>query len=157
MTDLTSSQRLGRRMNHILVDRSLFAWLHRIVGALAGCACVFSAIVTESVVARYWRTGTWRRGFSAECAILFAIAAFPFVVSYLFNVDRVSGSIRRTALFALALALSSIAVDAYTLVAFRGGVSLPLLAILYIGQSAAYVLIGRLVLGDGLQEFRANA
>jgi hypothetical protein len=157
MTDLTPSQRLGRRVNYILVDRSVFAWLHRIVGALAGCACVFSAIVTESVIARYWRTGTWRLGFSAECAVLFAIAAFPFVVSYLFNVDRVSGSIRRTVLFALILSLSSFAIDACTLAVFRNGVSPPLLVILYIGQSVAYVFIGRLALGDRLQEFRANA
>jgi hypothetical protein len=48
-------------------------------------------------------------------------------------------------------------VDAYTLVVFRDGVSLPLLATLYIGQSIAYVLIGRLVLGDGFQENRANS
>jgi hypothetical protein len=156
MTDLTSSQRLGRRMNHLLVDRSLFAWLHRIVGASAGCACVFSAIVTDSIVARYWRTGTWRRGFSVECAVLFAFAAFPFVISYVFNVDRLSGSIRRTVSFALALALSSIAVDAYTLVVFRGGVSLPPLGILYIGQSLAYVLIGRFMLGDGHHELPAK-
>jgi hypothetical protein len=156
MIDSALSRRLGRRMNHVLVDRSLFAWIHRIFGTMAGCVCVFSAIITETIVAHYWQTGTWRRGFSSLSAFFFAVAAMPFVVSYYFNIDKVGASISRTALFALTLALSSVGVDAYTFGIFRDGASPTMLAMLYIGQAMAYVLIGQFVLGHGLRSGSAD-
>jgi hypothetical protein len=149
MIDSALPDGLGRKMNHILVDRTLFAWLHRIFGTVAGCACVFSAIITETIVAHYWQTGTWRRGFSSLSAFFFFVAAMPFVVSYYFNVEKVGISILRTVLFGLILALSSVGVDAYSFGIFRDGASPIMLASLYVGQAVAYVLIGPLILDDG--------
>jgi hypothetical protein len=138
-------------MHHILVDRSLFAWLHRIFGTVAGCACVFSAISTGTIVAHYWHTGTWRRGFSFVSAFFFAVSAMPFVASYYVNVENVGDSIPRTVLFGLILAVSSVGVDACAFAIFRDGASPIMLAILYIGQAVAYVLIGTFMLGDSLR------
>jgi hypothetical protein len=148
MIDSALPRRLGRQMNHIFVDRSLFAWSHRIFGTAAGCACVFSAIITKTIVAHYWHTGTWSRYFSSESAFFFAVSAMPFVVSYHFNIDKVGASVPRTALFVSTLALSSIGVDAYSFDIFRNGASPVMLAILYVGQAVAYVGIGLLILGD---------
>ena len=76
------------------------------------------------------------------------VAAMPFAVSYYFNVDKVSASIPRTALFLSTLAVSSVGVDACSLGIFRNGASPIVLASLYIGQAVAYVLIGPFILGD---------
>jgi hypothetical protein len=148
MTDSAIPRRLGRKMNRILVDRGLFAWFHRIFGTVAGCACVLSAVITKTIVAHYWRSGTWSRGFSSESAFFFAVAAMPFAVSYYFNIDKVSSSIPRTVLFLSTMAVSSVGVDACSFGIFRNGASPTVLASLYIGQAAAYVLIGPFILGD---------
>jgi hypothetical protein len=148
MTDSAIPQRLGRKMNRVLIDRGLFAWFHRIFGTVAGCACVFSAVTTKTIVAHYWRSGTWSRGFSSESAFFFAVAAMPFAVSYYFNIDKVTSSITRTALFLSIVAVSSVGVDACSFGIFRNGASPTLLASLYIGQAVAYVLIGPFILGD---------
>jgi hypothetical protein len=150
MNDQALAQRFGRRMNHILVDRSLFAWVHRIFGTVAGCTCVFSAIVTHRITPHVWPSGSWQRGFSAVAAFFFIVAALPFVVSYSSNIDRVGASLLRTTLLGLSLALGSIAVDVCTFVAFRSDAYWPAILLLYFGQAAAYVLLGNLMLGDNL-------
>jgi hypothetical protein len=153
MSDLALPQRLGRRMTHILVDRSIFAWVHRIAGTVAGCTCVFSAIITQTIIPHVWPSGTWQRGFSALTAFFFAVAAAPFAVSYSFNIDRVGESLSRTAIFGVIMALSSIGVDACTFGIFHGDHALIMLAVLYFVQAGAYVLLGHILLQS---EVRVN-
>jgi hypothetical protein len=148
MSEITPPQRLGRRMNHLLVDRSLFAWTHRLLGVIAGCTCVITAISTHRLL--FFRRGVtmWfsRAGGSAS-ALVFFMAALPFVVSYLNNIELVDEKFTRTALFAFGLVAISFSVDALTIIVLRGEYSTLALVALYFGQAIAYIGLGRITLG----------
>jgi hypothetical protein len=146
MNDLAPPQRLGRRMDHLLVDRGLFAWTHRVLGILSGCICVLSAIATNRLPIHRSVTGWYPRG-GGVSALVFLIAALPFVVSYSSNIDLVSEKIARTALFAVCLVGSSLFVDACTILILKGDYSALVLGAVYCGQAVAYVGLGHLTLG----------
>jgi hypothetical protein len=95
------------------------------------------------------RLGIWIVAFSTAAAFFFFVAALPFLVSYFFNIDRVSASRSRTALLGFSLAVGSIVVDFGTFAAFRSDYWPAILAFLYFGEVAAFILLGRLIFGNG--------
>jgi hypothetical protein len=108
MSDLAVAQRLGRRMNHLLVDQSLFAWTHRILGFIAGSTCVITAIATT----KFLHGSGFTRGFGGSIvAVIFFSAASPFVVSYSSNFDLVDDKLSQTIGFAVCLVGISVLVD----------------------------------------------
>lgn len=64
MNDDTSSRRLGRRMDKLLVERRLLFWTHIVLGFLSGSAFVGAA--TISLARAFPETA---RGFTAEAAV----------------------------------------------------------------------------------------
>jgi hypothetical protein len=148
MSEITPPGRLGRRMNHLLIDRSLFAWTHRLLGVIAGCTCVITAISTQRLF--FFRRGVtmwFSRASGIGSALVFFMAALPFVVSYLKNIELVDDKFTRTALFAFGLVGISLSVDALTVIVLRGEYSALSLMTLYFGQAVAYVGLGRVTLG----------
>jgi hypothetical protein len=85
MSDLTHARRLGRRMNHLLVDQSIFAWTHRILGMVAGSICAFSWIATHPYVTPHGMVLWIARYFRLIVPAVFFAAALPFVISYAAN------------------------------------------------------------------------
>ena len=144
MSDLAVAQRLGRRMNHLLVDQSLFAWTHRILGLIAGSTCVLAMIATTKVLHRSGFT----RGFGGSIvAVIFFFAALPFVVSYSTNFDLVDDRMPRTIWFAVCLVGVAVLVDFGTVVLCIGSYSRWWLFAIYFSQAFVYVQLGELMLG----------
>ena len=144
MSDLAIAQRLGRRMNHLLVDQSLFAWTHRILGLVAGSTCVLAMIAT----AEFLHGNGFSRGFGGSIvALIFFIAASPFVVSYAVNFDLVDDSVSQTIWFAICLVGLSVLVDCGTVAICVGHSSPWWLPAMYFGQAFVYVQLGELMLG----------
>jgi hypothetical protein len=147
MIDVTAAQRLGRRMDHLLVDRSLFAWTHRILGLISGCTCVISAIATNRLLFHRGMALWFSRGAGSASAIVFFVAALPFVVSYSTNIDLVDEKFTRTALFAFGLVGISILVDGWTILIMQSEYSALVLGGVYFGEAIAYVVLGHVTLG----------
>jgi hypothetical protein len=144
MSDLAVAQRLGRRMNHLLVDQSLFAWTHRILGFIAGSTCVLATIATT----QFFHGSGFTRGFGGGIvAGIFFAAASPFVVSYSTNFDRVDDSLSQTVWFAVCLVGLSVLVDIGTVELCLSEYSGWWLLAIYFCQASAYVLLGELMLG----------
>jgi|SRR5258706_3332308 len=144
MSDLAVARRLGRRMNHLLVDQSLFAWTHRILGLIAGSTCVITAIATT----KFLHGSGFTKGFGGSLvAVIFFSAASPFAVSYSTNFDLVDDKLSQTIGFAVCLVGISVLVDLGTVVLFLSVYSRWWLLAIYLGQAAAYVQLGELMLG----------
>ena len=145
MTDLAIAQRLGRRMDHLLVDQSLFAWTHRILGFIAGSNCVLSIIATSKFLPR-----GFSRGYGGGLvAIIFFAAAYPFVASYSSNFDLVGEKLSETVWFAVCLAGISVIVDIGTVILCVDHYSRWWLLAAYLGQASVYVWLGDLMLDRG--------
>jgi hypothetical protein len=144
MSDLAVARRLGRRMNHLLVDQGLFAWTHRILGFVAGSTCVIVAIATT----KFLHGSGFTRGFGGGLvAVIFFSAASPFAVSYSTNFDLVDDKLSQTIGFAVCLVGISVLVDLGTVVLFLSVYSRWWLLAIYLGQAVAYVQLGELMLG----------
>ena len=92
------------------------------------------------------------RGAGSASALVFFLAALPFVVSYSSNIELVDEKLTRTALFAIGLVGTSIFADAGVVLILRGDYSVLVLAALYCGQAIAYVGWGHLTLGRGSRQ-----
>jgi hypothetical protein len=147
MNDVTLARRLGRRMDQLLVDRSLFAWTHRVLGVISGCICVVVAIATHRLLFNRSLALWLMRGAGSAAALVFFLAALPFVVSYSSNIELVDEKFTRTALFAFGLVGTSILADAAAVLILRSDYSVLALGTLYCGQAIAYVGWGHLTLG----------
>ena len=144
MSDLAVAQRLGRRMNHLLVDQSLFAWTHRILGFVAGSTCVLAMIATT----KFLQGRGFTRGYGGSLvAIIFFFAASPFVVSYSTNFDLVDDRISQTAWIAVCLVGVSVLVNIGTVMLCFSDNSRWWLFAIYFGQAFVYVQLGELTLG----------
>src|SRR5882672_8111996 len=119
MNDVTPARRLGRRMDHLLVDRSLFAWTHRVLGVMSGCTCVVAAIVTHRLLFHRSLALWFTRGAGSAAALVFFLAALPLVVSYSSSIELVNEKFTRTDLFALGLVGTSILSDAAVVLILR--------------------------------------
>ena len=143
MSDLAVAQRLGRRMNHLLVDQSLFAWTHRILGVIAGSTCVLAMMATT----KFLQGRGFTRGYGGSIvAIIFLFAASPFVVSYSTNFDLIDDRISRTIWFAICLVGVSVLVDIGAVMLCISDTSRWWLLAMYFGQAIAYVWLGELTL-----------
>jgi hypothetical protein len=154
MSDLTLALRLGRRMNHLLVDQSIFAWTHRVLGVMAGSVCSFSWIATHSYKTLYGTVPWFGRLFSLATAAVFFGAAFPFVLSYAANFHWVSQNTVRTMLFVIAVVAISVIADGITIAIFSSEASAFWLIIVYVNQASAYVFVGRQILNDNRNYLR---
>ena len=144
MNDIAPAQRLGRRMNHLLVDQSVFAWAHRILGFIGGSTLVISVVAKSQFL--HWTE--FSSGFGGSIvAVIFLPAAVPFVISYLANFDWVSERIGRMAIFLALLSAVALIVDAITVAIFVNAASWLWLFALYLGQASAYSVLGPHVLG----------
>jgi hypothetical protein len=144
MGDLALAQRLGRRMNQLLIDQSLFAWTHRTLGFIAGTTCVVATVATTKLL----QGSGFTRGYGGGIvAIIFFTAASPFVVSYSTNFDLVSDKFSQTLWFAVCLVGASIVLDLTTVVLCLGDYSRWWLLAIYFCQASAYVQLGQLMLG----------
>src|SRR5258707_12455929 len=115
MSDLAVARRLGRRMNHLLVDQSLFAWTHRILGLIAGSTCVITAIGTT----KFLHGSGFTKGFGGSLvAVIFFSAASQFAVSSSTNFDLVDDKFSQTIGFAVCPAGISVLVALVTVVLF---------------------------------------
>jgi hypothetical protein len=99
------------------------------------------------------------RSVGGASALVFFIAALPFVVSYLSNIDLVDEKLTRTAIFAFCLVGSSLLVDVSTVLVLRNEYSALSLGAVYFGQAVAYIVLGHLTLetvsgGDTFGEYR---
>jgi len=131
-------------MNHLLVDQSLFAWTHRILGFIAGSICVIAAIATT----KFLHGGGFTRGYGGGIvAVIFFSAASPFAVSYSTNFDLVDDKLSQTIGFTVCLVGLSVLVDCGTVAFFLSDYSRWWLLAIYFGQAAAYVQLGDLMLG----------
>lgn len=145
MTDLARARRLGRRANHFLLDRSLFAWTHRALGVISGTVFVLAAIVSGhlSMSSLQFRT---QRSFSGRSAFLFFVAALPHLVSYSANRDFVDDRTRRTFLYAAGLVIVTGAANVAVVLAFSGGTTFWNLPAILFAEGVAFVVLGHLLL-----------
>ena len=134
-------------MDHLLVDRSLFAWTHRVLGVISGCTCVVAATATHRLLFHRSVASWFTRGAGSAAALVFFLAALPFVVSYSSNIELVDEKFTRTALFAFGLVGTSILADAAVVFILQSGYSALALAAIYCCQAIAYVGWGHLTLG----------
>jgi hypothetical protein len=140
---------LGRRVDHILIDQSIFAWTHRVLGIIGGFSLGFVMLYAGRLrlhmITPY---ATSRLGRMA--ALMFGLAALPFVISYFENRNRVDDSVPRMVLFLVLIALVAIGVDALVMYLELAGRSLPQVSLLYAAQATVYVCLGRLFLNDAI-------
>jgi hypothetical protein len=87
------------------------------------------------------------RGAGRASALVFFMAALPFVVSYSSNIERVDEKMTRTVLFAIGLVGISIFADGLTVLILRDDYPAVVLAALYSGQAIVLVGLGQLTLG----------
>jgi hypothetical protein len=147
MVSITPARRLGRRMDHLLVDRSFFAWTHRVLGVISGCTCVITAIATHRLLFHRVLSLWIMRGAGGASALVFFMAALPFVVSYSSNIERVDEKMTRTLVFATGLVGISIIADGLTVLILLDDYPAVVLAALYGGQAVVLVGLGQLTLG----------
>lgn len=146
MSELTPPQRLGRRMDQLLVDQSLFAWAHRVLGIISGCTCVLSAIATNRLLVHKVPTLSYSQ-MGGVSAMVFFLAALPFVISYSNNIHLVDEKLTRTVLFAIGLVGTALVVDTWTILIFWSDHSALTLGAVYFCQAVAYIGLGHLTLG----------
>ena len=148
MSDLTLARRLGRRMNHVLIDQSVFAWTHRILGIVAGSICAFSWIATHPYTTPHGTVFWIARYFRLIVAAVFFAAALPFVISYTANFHWVSQNSVRTVIFvAIVVAIGAVA-DGITVAIFRSEASAFWLILVFLNQASAYIFVGQMILAD---------
>jgi hypothetical protein len=148
MSNLTLARRLGRRMNQVLIDQSIFAWTHRILGITAGSICAFSWIATHPYVTSHGVVLWIARYFRLIVAAVFFAAAFPFVISYAANFHWVSQNSVRTVLFVTIVVAIGVIADGVTIVIFRSEVSAFWLILVFLNQASAYIFVGQMILAD---------
>ena len=147
MTDKQSVP-LGRRIDHILVDQSLMAWTHRVLGVIAGCVLVFSMTATSQLQV-HRLTGWSLRAFGGRAAFMCFIGALPLLISYFENRNRVDDNVPKTTAFLVVITLIAVAVDGGVLWLESAHDDFWKVGALYAAQSAIYVCIGSLMLpGD---------
>jgi hypothetical protein len=147
MNDLALARRLGRRMNHLLVDQSIFAWTHRILGILSGTFCGFAWIATHSFRTPHGVAVWLGRGFPSLTAAIFLVGAFPYVISYSANFHWVNQSAIRTGVFTTLLFGVGVVAGIFYLAISRNHVSSLLLIPVSLAQATAYIFLGERVLG----------
>jgi hypothetical protein len=138
----STSARLGRRVDHILLDQSAMAWTHRVLGFVAGCTLTFAMIATGHMKVHL----SWvaQRAFSARAALVFFVGALPLVVSYFENRNRVDDNVPRTIGFLWTVALVSVVADVIVVLSIAEG--LWKIGALYAAQAVLYVALGALML-----------
>jgi hypothetical protein len=146
------SSRLGRRVDHVLVDQSVFAWTHRILGIVSGLTLVFAMIASGDLVLHRL---TWlsTHAFSYRAAFMFGVGALPLAISYFENRNRVDDSVPRTAIFLMLVGLVSFGVDGLVVYLVDGSQSIQKVLLLFAAQAALYLGLGARVLNAG---FDAN-
>lgn len=147
MSDLALALRLGRRMNHLLVDQSIFAWTHRIFGIVSGMFCGFAWIWTYSFKTPHGAAIWLGRGFPSLSAAIFLVGAIPFAISYSANFHWVNQSAGRTALFTTLLLGIGIIAGIFDLAILRNHLSSFLLMPVSLAQATAYIFLGEQVFG----------
>jgi hypothetical protein len=135
-------------MNHLLVDQSIFAWTHRILGIVAGSICAFSWIATHPYVTPHGLVLWIARYFRLIVAAVFFAAALPFVISYAANFHWVSQNSVRSVLFATILVAIGAIADAVTIAIFRSDASGFWLILVFLNQASAYIFLGQMILAD---------
>ena len=148
MSDLTLARRLGRRMNHVLIDQSIFAWTHRILGIMAGSICAFSWIATHPYIIPHGTVLWIERYFRLIVAAVFFAAAVPFVISYTANFHWVSQNSVRTVLFVTIVVAIGVIADGVTIAIFRSEASAFWLILVFLNQASAYIFVGQQILAD---------
>jgi len=148
MSDLTLALRLGRRMNYLLVDQSIFAWTHRVLGVMAGSVCSFSWIAIHPYRTPYGTVPWIARLFTLITTAIFFGAALPFVVSYAANFHWVNQNTVRTVLFVIAVVGIGMVADGVTIAIFRSEASIIWLILVYLNQAGAYVFVGKRILNN---------
>jgi hypothetical protein len=141
------SSRLGRRVDHVLVDQSVFAWTHRVLGIVAGLSLVFAMIASGDLVLHRisWIS---QRAFSYRAAFMFGVGALPLGISYFENRNRIDDSVRRTSIFLVSVGLVSIGVDGLAVYLVDWSHSVQKALLLYSAQAALYLGLGAWVLTD---------
>jgi hypothetical protein len=134
-------------MNHLLVDQSIFAWTHRILGILSGMFCGFAWIATHSFRTPLGSAVWLARGFPSLSAAIFLVGAFPFVISYSANFHWVNQSAIRTAVFTTLLLGVGVIAGVFYFAIFRNHFSSLLLIPVSLAQATAYIFLGERVLG----------
>jgi hypothetical protein len=140
---------LGRRMDKLLVERSLYFWTHIVLGFLSGSACVGAAII--SLGSQFPRGGALftRGGGGASVAIVFVLAALPYVVSYRRNINREAATTARAVVFFVGLVGISIVVNVAVVWILLTHYSALAFWLIYSTQTGAYLFIGNLLLEPG--------
>ena len=135
-------------MNHLLVDQSIFAWTHRILGIVAGSVCALSWIATHPYRTPHGTVPWIARYFKLNVAAVFLAAALPFVISYAANFHWVSQNSVRTLLFATIVVAIGVVADAITVAIFRSEASAFWLIPIFLSQASAYIFVGEQILAD---------
>jgi hypothetical protein len=142
MNDSLRLRPLGHYIDRLFADRRIFVWTHLLLGLIAGVTCVISAVASNRLLAHRGVTTWLGRGAGTVVAIAFFIAALPYVISYYCNADQVDERIGRTVIFAAILSLTSLFVDACTVLFIRHDDFILGLGAIYTVQAIAYVWLG---------------
>ena len=147
MSYLPSPLTLGRRMDKLLVDRSLFAWSHRALGFVSGCTCVLTAISSRRLLFHHGVALWFSRGAGSASALVFFVAALPLVISYQSNIELIDDKFTRTALFAFELVGTSLLADGLAVYILRNNYSALLLGAIYFTETIIFLGMGHFTLG----------
>jgi hypothetical protein len=142
MNDSSPLRPPGRYLDHLFTDRRIFAWTHLLLGLIAGVTCVISAIASNRLLAHRAVTAWLGRGAGTIVAVVFFVAVLPFVISYYCNADQVNERTGRAVIFAAILTLTSLLVDACTVLFVRQDDFVLGLGAIYTVQTIAYVWLG---------------
>ena len=148
--NLSTSVPLGRRIDHILLDQSAMAWAHRLLGFVGGCTLALTTIATGHM--RLSLSWIAQRGFPSRAALLVFVGAFPLLISYFENRNRVDDNVPRTIAFIMAVTLVALAVDGGVVYLEVGGEASWKIGALYAMQSVLYVALGTLMLPKNPEE-----
>src|SRR5271155_5464138 len=150
MGNRSRSQQVVRRLDHLLLEQKLFAWIHALLAVAAGMACVLSIMVGYE----YGKRGGWPRyGSQFILFLAFLVAAFPVAVSYLMCARRVIEEQSRAVGYLLFLIVTAMIVDIAAAVLIRNHYSLFWLLTLYYGQLSIYGYVGEILLGAIEEDF----
>ena len=135
-------------MIQVLIDQSIFAWTHRILGITAGSICAFSWIATHPFLTPHGTVFWIARYFRLIIAAIFFAAALPFVISYTANFHWVSQNSVRTVLFVTIVVAIGVIADGVTIAIFRSEASAFWLILVFLNQASAYAFVGQMILVD---------
>jgi ABC-type multidrug transport system permease subunit len=149
MNDSSPLRPTGRYLDRLFTDRQIFACTHLLLGLIAGVTCVISAIASNRLLPHRAVTAWLGRGAGTIVAVVFFVAVLPYVISYYCNADQVDGRTARVVTFAAIFSLTSLLVDACTVLFVRNDDFVLGLGAIYALQTIAYVWLGdRLVSHD---------